>query len=68
MSKIQNLKKSAERSAQYRRHNLAPWQKISDKIYRATCKDCEKSVDVNLHPLPNEIAIGGEAVALGCNR
>ena len=31
------------------------------------CIYCKKEVQVNTNPLPNQIDIGGEAVALECN-
>ena len=38
--------------------------------YRLTayieCVKCGKGVQVNTNPLPNQIDIGGEAVAVGC--
>lgn len=41
----------------------------SDKIYMryGVCKKCAKQVHLNPTPAPNEIDIGGEAVALNCN-
>lgn len=34
----------------------------------ATCDECGMGVHVTARPMPNEIDIGGEAVALDCRR
>lgn len=36
------------------------------RIYRAECRKCSAYVDLNISPLPNEIDIGGTAVAVNC--
>jgi hypothetical protein len=62
------LKSSAEESANWRGHELGEWSRHSWKprISIANCIHCNMQVAVNIAPLPNEIDIGGEAVALNC--
>ena len=60
MTKLQRLKKDATASAKFRGHNL----KWSGTL--GTCKTCDKWVQVMVKPLPNDIEVGGTAVALNC--
>ena len=43
-----------------------PEIKMNVKYSDAICITCEREVRITLKPLPNEINIGGEAVALNC--
>jgi hypothetical protein len=43
---------------------MGEWYK--DTKRHSHCKVCGKTVTINSHPMPNEIDIGGEAVALNC--
>lgn len=43
-----------------------PKDKMDVKWAEAKCISCRKEVTVTVRPLPNEINISGEAVALGC--
>jgi len=66
---LSELKNEAEASCQWRGHNLGKWEDFRGKsrnISHNKCQICGKEVQVNDNPLPNEIDIGGEAVALGC--
>lgn len=58
---------SALDSCEWREHKMTQFTKLSDTLYRSTCEVCQMYVDVNLDPLPNQIDIGGTAVALNCN-
>ena len=60
------LQKRAEKAAEFRGHDLTMWQR-HDKGMVAFCEFCGKRVDVIFKPQPNEIDIGGEVVALGCD-
>jgi len=60
------LRRQALESAKWRGHDMGRWEVITGHLCRSTCKKCSKEVDVNTKPAPNEIDIGGEAVALGC--
>ena len=67
--KFDRLKRSARQSALYRGHDLANFDTY---LYSrgisgcAKCRVCGAEVQVITNPLPNEIEIGGEAVAIGC--
>ena len=72
MTKLQRLKKEALESCRFRGHKMKRfvgyrhgWG-IDPEIAYAYCKICDKQVIVITKPLPNEIEIGGEAVALNC--
>jgi len=74
MRKIEKLKKQALESCKLRGHKMErffrPYQRINpieySDFWRSYCKICNKRVDVKEKPLPNEIDICGDAVALGC--
>lgn len=63
------LKREATKSAKWRGHHLGQWQDSSDKRSSiADCENCDAYVQVNTRPLPNDIDIGGSAVAVGCDK
>ena len=61
------LQAKATEAASYRGHTLNGWVQISPTITEATCTACNRTVHTNTKPAPNEIDIGGEAVALNCD-
>jgi len=61
---IKSLRRQAARSAAYRGHSMR-WEMETDYAI-GTCRHCGKCVVCLTKPAPNEIDIGGEAVALGC--
>jgi hypothetical protein len=76
MTKYERLRKEAKETAEgFRGHKLTTFTihkaMFSDGrkkiIAIAECKKCGKYVVVRTHPLPNEIEIGGAALALGCD-
>ena len=60
----------AKQSIQNRGHVIDDQWELYAHSYRLTayieCVRCSKGVQVNTAPMPNQIDIGGEAVALGC--
>lgn len=70
MTNVARLQKEALISCNNRGHKMGRFNQIDltngSRIYRAECKDCGAWVDVNPKPAPNEIDIGGTAVALNC--
>lgn len=64
---MQALMLQGKESAHWRGHNLGPWL-MSDNctVANAQCVSCDKQCVIRENPLPNEIDIGGEAVAHGC--
>jgi len=65
MTHINRLKQEAAESCRFRGHNMGRFQ--TDKYgASATCNVCGAEVQVTPRPMPNEIEIGGEAVALNC--
>jgi len=71
MTKEKRLKKEAMESAKWRGHKfVGPWlvnDYISHKNYIRVCSTCEAQVYINTKPAPNEIDIGGSAVAINCH-
>jgi hypothetical protein len=57
---------AAKVHARMRGHKLGEWAKVGDHIRDNICLNCGQSVRVNSQPMPNEIDIGGKAVALDC--
>lgn len=70
MRKIDRLRREALRSCNARGHDMTKFKSqlraSSRKVKYASCKRCGKYVQVIEKPLPNEIDIGGTAVALNC--
>lgn len=70
MSTVSDLKKEAQKSCESRGHKMTKFHRVKNicnkEIWRAYCEICNKSVDVIPAPRPNEINIGGPAVALSC--
>jgi hypothetical protein len=66
---IATLRQEAESASAHRGHVLA-WQAPHHGEYRSyqvgVCKTCRAWVSVCDRPLPNEILVGGTAVALSC--
>ena len=65
---LARLKFSAEQAAQWRGHTLSEWR---DFVHRegvsiAKCTVCGAEAHVKVEPMPNEIDVSGEAVALNC--
>ena len=66
MTKDRRLKNEAMEACRYRGHWMSAFKKLKPTLWRSKCLWCDMDVDVNTKPLPNEIEIGGEAVALTC--
>jgi len=66
MSKTLNeLKLEAQFAAGYRGHRLGKWQD-GCRLSAADCEVCGLGVSVTPDPMPNEIDVGGRAVAMDC--
>ena len=68
-SEIRKLKKEARDACKRRGHDMKNFVGLFMRdrtIYRSKCKRCAMYVDVNTNPLPNQIDIGGTAVAMTC--
>lgn len=68
MRKKDRLKAEALASCKARGHSMGKFKrvKLGREIHRSICARCQRDVDVIPCPLPNEIEIGGQAVALDC--
>jgi hypothetical protein len=75
-TKLRSLKKQAIMSCTKRLHMMKNFEAVlefsphqlypSTNHFRSYCKCCNMYVDVILKPLPNEINISGDAVAITC--
>ncbi len=67
-TKISRLKSDASAAANSRGHDMTRFihHEFKNNTAISHCRNCHMSVTVNTHPAPNEIDIGGEAVALTC--
>ena len=69
METLTSLKRQATECAEWRGHKLvwsAPHRGEYRSVQYAECCKCGASVSISTNPLPNEIDIGGSAVAIGC--
>ena len=66
MTKLARLKREALEACSFRGHDMTRFHNSSRIDAYATCKICGKLVGVNAYPAPNDIDIGGNALALGC--
>ena len=60
------LKKRALVSATLRSHKIGSFRQVAPGKHRSKCKQCDAQVTVIVNPMPNEIDVGGEMVALNC--
>ncbi|HUV84115.1 MAG TPA: hypothetical protein VMV86_00305 [Methanosarcinales archaeon] len=60
------LKREAIESTTFRGHDMGEWNDVYKGTSVCHCKVCNMQVAVTTNPAPNDIDIGGEAVALGC--
>jgi len=65
---LRTLKKIALESTDFRGHRMTRFKRYNAVTAFATCKDCGMQVAVTTKPLPNDIDVGGEAVALTCEK
>lgn len=69
MTRLEHLRREALKSTTFRGHRMRRFQyhrHAGRTVGRSDCMLCGAGVVVNTKPLPNEIDIGGEAVALHC--
>jgi hypothetical protein len=71
MKRYNILKREALASCKARDHVMTKFEldsQIGSRMWATSrCKFCDMRVSINTHPMPNEIEIGGEAVALDCS-
>jgi len=66
MLRLERLRKEALESCNFRGHKMRTFSRKYRHWWSSKCKICGKEVHLNDNPLPNEIDISGEAVALNC--
>lgn len=66
MTLMEKLRKSALESTEFRKHDMSFFRKEERHRWTAYCLNCGAIVTLLGHPLPNQIDIGGEAVAINC--
>jgi hypothetical protein len=75
MKHISTLKVEARIACEARGHDMKyfdtlarpnPLMGIQGTVARTHCRKCGREVQVETHPAPNSIDIGGEALAINC--
>jgi len=66
MTKLERLIREAKESCKFRGHKMKPFSHKYKMWSSSECKICHMEVVVKVDPAPNDINIGGEAVALHC--
>jgi hypothetical protein len=64
---LSELKREAGQACSFRGHNMDLWQEVTPTVACSECTVCDAYVEVRTKPMPNEIDIGGTAVALHCD-
>lgn len=64
--KLSTLKKSAQSCTAWRGHHMT-WSIADDHAMTGRCRVCGRGVTICDNPMPNDIAIGGEALAVHCD-
>ena len=69
MTRYESLKRSAIESAEARGHELGRFGFVlqpNRMVGNSLCRKCGAGVTINTNPMPNQIDIGGRAVAVNC--
>ena len=66
MKTLERLRLSALESCKFRGHKMTRFKSLHSHGKVADCKICGDSVYINSNPAPNDIDIGGRAVAVHC--
>ncbi len=64
-SRLDYLIDRAMEACRFRGHDMGRWQETLGGAY-SCCQRCDAQVTVKVDPLPNNIDIGGSAVAMHC--
>jgi len=66
---LSTLKRRAQMATAFRGHRmkwLPPWHGEGQSLQNGECVKCGAFVQLNTRPMPNQIDIGGNALALTC--
>lgn len=66
IEKMRDLQIKAWKACERRGHNMTAFISYDDTNAVSSCYDCHMEVQCLTDPMPNQIDIGGEAVALNC--
>ena len=66
MRKLERLIREAKDACEWRGHNMERFNRRSKDVATSQCKTCGAWATVMTSPLPNDIEIGGSAVAINC--
>jgi len=64
--KLSTLKRQSAEATKFRGHSMGQWHQCGETIAWRRCRVCGAAVSIKTNPMPNEIDIGGEAVAMTC--
>lgn len=70
MTRYERLRREAKATAERRGHDMENFDRAHWRIPgngSSECKRCGAYVRINCNPMPNEIDIGGDAVAVNCS-
>ena len=62
------LIQQATRAAKFRGHDMGDWLNCGLNRAISNCRACGMQAVINTNPMPNDIDIGGRAVALNCTK
>lgn len=66
-SELLGLKREAQITCELRGHSMGRWLNHENKMGAiCQCLECDGYVQVLVKPMPNEIDIGGDMLALDC--
>ena len=66
---LRELRRHVLPATDFRGHKIkwaSPFHSEAQSLQHGNCEDCPAWVQLNTRPLPNEVYIGGPAVALSC--
>lgn len=69
MKNLSELRKQATKSAEFRGHTIkwhSPYHSERQSLQNGECINCACEIQILMNPAPNQIDIGGMAVALTC--
>ena len=66
MTKLDRLIREAKEGCTWRGHRMARFEHNGNTA-SSDCIICKMGVTVRVKPMPNQIDIGGEAIALNCH-
>lgn len=67
MTNVTKLVEEMYEATDFRGHNMKQQEKIGHYVTVYQCLDCNMRAVINIKPMPNEIHLSGQALALHCD-